>query len=256
MRRAILLILALFTMVWTCGHSSSGYYYYYFDERIDLTADPTTIAALTEAGVDPKGLSDLLADAGYLGAGLQQYPVQNWWLVELRSASDPPVIEGVASVIANLIGLDSPSRYFFSPLFVNPGGERLIVTPSIVARFAADLTDQRIDALLALAGAPGADTEPFGGIGNTFRITNQFRSGIDVLNVANCLAGFSEVVYSEPAVILSGEGAGGPPADEPRGIPALTPTGLVILSLTVVLSALRIRRRTWPVRPGVARWYN
>lgn len=245
MRQEIFAILGLFATFWTCGHYcgdvGSGYYYLYGDERIDLTPEPGRIAALDVAGVGPDALADLLQEAGYAGSRLRQHHLPEWWLVELRTASTPPAI-------ANLIGLDEPPRYFFSPIFFGPSGPsegHLIIMPSVLAKFEREVSDQRIDELIALAGAPGAGKEPFGGLENTYLITNDLRSGIEVLDVANCLAGFSEVIYSEPSAIQSGSSAGVPP-DEPREIPALTPAGLLVLSLAVVLAALVVRRRTKP----------
>lgn len=227
----------------------AGFYYYYFKERIPLEAWGGRVAVYDERELAPAALDGLLDAAGYPGARLRRHALRYWWVAEIRSASDSPIIEdgeSVGDIIARLVDLDRPSRFFFSPMFHSPGApadERggLILKWTIFVQFEPGVSAERVDEILEGVGLADAPREePFASLDRLYSIDTGLPWSIPVLDVANCLAVMPEVSFAEPGAIISGGVLGGP---VPEDIPTASWWGLWMLGLALAGAAVPLLRR-------------
>lgn len=212
----------LFPVLATASAEDSRFHYHYYKQRVPLIEETRSVAIFDEAQGPPEDLASLLDGAGFPNSDLRSFHAPGWSIALIRSASDTPSVSGVAPVIAKLVGLDRPPRYFFSPVFAGNDGGPVIVTPTVLVRFESGVPEARIGQLLAAAGAGGAKPEPFGGMANAFKLTTRYRSGIAVLDLANRLAELPEVRLAEPDMIFTGRSGSVPPSVyEPEPFPLI-----------------------------------
>lgn len=222
------------------------FYYELSGARVTFTPVPWTFAVSSDSAGRAK-LAGLLATAGYPDATIGS--LRRWWLAELRDASDPPPIQGVAGVITTLLNLDRRAQFYFTPEFKQANGNIFYIAPGVIAKFEDGVDEQRVDEVVAAAGVPVALKRPYWAAGNTYGFVTRHRSALEVLDSAHRLALFPEVVYAYPDIFNSGGvvSVGGGPREE--DIPTLSPSSLEFLGLAVAVAAMAaLRRRRTLVR--------
>lgn len=220
--QVIWLALQLMVPVSAAANADGGLFFYQDGAgRVTLTPVPWTFAFLSDTA-GTTGLAGLLDAAGYADARIHNLE-SGRWLAELRNASDPPPIQGVTGVIGRILDLDRRDRFYISPQFDSAVGI-LWFGPVLTVTFEDGVDEQEIDELVEAVGVPVSEKIRAARLANTYYFTTLYRSALDILDAANCLHLFPEVVDAYPQI--HGDGltsiGGSPPEDEGELFPAET----------------------------------
>lgn len=242
LRFAWLALLLLAPGLATANDDADLFYYQRDGDQVPVTPVPWSFGSYSDRGTSDE-LADILAAAGFPDVATGQLSSYGWWFFQLRDASDPPPVQGAATLLGQFLDLDRRQRFFFTPEFRTPTYRYRYFAPGVIAKFEEWVSGPRMDELLAAAGASVVDIEPLGN--DIYRFKTRHRSALDVLDSANALFHLPGVVYAYPAgpdfggiTSAPDDGSGDPPA----GIPVLSPAYLVLLGLFLAWAAMKTLR--------------
>ena len=172
------------------------YYYTYFDEPRLLGLRTGQVAVFEDTARSLRGgeatMAMKLGTFGIESTALTPVPAKGWSLAAVPTAKDTLAVENWVSSLA-----DAEAADFVSPVLLNEFGH-VIVTPTLMVRFDAALSEADAELLLGSVIDGEVLETAYGGVPNSFQVRCQTRNGMDVLNAANLLASLPEVVYAEP----------------------------------------------------------
>ncbi len=197
-------LMAMVLPVLACGEcgAQGPLYYHYFKEHRTLQLDTNRVAVLQASQVAPVALGQAFAKFGLEPEQTRVLSVPGW------SFARPPASSGSEPEVRNLVSRMSGSNDFdfVAPVFTGDDGNPVVVTPDILVGFEAGVTEQQAETILA--GIKGITVlhRRWGNMKGAYHLRTNFRSGLEVLDLANQLAERPEVKFAEPDMIFSGHG--------------------------------------------------
>ncbi len=176
----------------------TSYYYHYFHQKRSLTLKVEKIAICRDAMPQPqqRGLPALAIDA----TGEKTLPVDKWSLLDTPAAARTDA--GVNNLLVQ--AMTQQGIKFTSPVFVGEDGGDVIITESVLIRFAPQITAQQAENILSRFKNLTIAERNWANMNNVYRLISSSKNGFDVLAAANLLAELPEVTFAEPDVIFTG----------------------------------------------------
>ncbi len=183
------------------GQPTKQYYYSVGKNRVPLTLDSKRVAILEEATVDTTDPSVASVMAGAVGLSDVSTNIRPGWAVARTAGVDlsAETTETMVSRLADTMPVD-----FVSPVFLQPNGLPLWITPNVIVAFRADVPLAQRQALLDEYISGTIVTEDFGDMPDVYYLRSPSQNGFDVLAQVNALAGRPEVLYAESDAIFTG----------------------------------------------------
>jgi subtilisin family serine protease len=176
-------------------------YYHYFKERRPLKLQTERVAILASTPA-PQGVAQALYRFGLIPDGTQELPIAGWSLVGTPAASRTG--SAIQELLSSMSGDSTFS--FVAPVIAGDDGGPNIVTPDLLVRFEASVTEQSAEAILAELNAGDIIQRRFGNMPGAYHLWTRLKNGFDVLDLANKLAERPEVRFAEPDMIFTGKG--------------------------------------------------
>lgn len=174
--------------------SDTPTYYMYDGAPIWMELDPGRVAVKLSTGTDKSLQSRALTNAGLSLDKFESTGVGNWNLAPIEQTPNSP-----AEMNDRLNqALEASNVEFASPVFVQPNGGWMIVTPDIVVRFREEHRTGAKASLASLDPTAEIKTENFANMAGTYVWHSQSRNGFEVLAMANRLARDPRIEWAEP----------------------------------------------------------
>ena len=175
--------------------SGPTYVRYHFSEPKPLILDASRIAVrpLAEA-------TAALVSAGLTVDPRDALPIPGWTLARFEQGERSGLeIEAVVARLARSGEID-----FASPVFAGDDGGPVIVTPTLLVGFEANVSRAAAEALLDQVVGGSILDRDWANMPGAYRLASPSRDGFAVLAQANALAESSEVRFAEPDMIFTG----------------------------------------------------
>lgn len=171
------------------GYGQETPHRHHFKKRIELRQDPTQVAVLLPTGGIDRVLREGLPQVRVSAQQVQRHAIADWVVVRFPSRSATE-IEQLVNGIAAL-----PSVRFATPIYKDDLGGAMFVMPHVLMGFAEGVGTQKRNTLLQRAGLRAGKSYAALGVE---RADAPFRTGYEVLAVANTLAQDPQLRFCEP----------------------------------------------------------
>ncbi len=180
------------------SHAEAQWHYYYFDQPQPLSIDSGKVAVFLEdeRGVDI--LAPSLSKHGIQAADVRASVMPGLSFVRLPASARSE--SGVLTLV-KAIADDNPSA-FPSPVFLNEGGDPVIITRHLHIGFHPHVSAAEAEKLLAASGAGTIEERDWARMKGVYRVRCGLRDGFGVLELANALAQRPEVRFAEPDKVI------------------------------------------------------